>query len=201
MHFREATLPRSSALDLHAGSRAIVDRRNSRNSPARRSGRAARSPRKLDGVVPSQAMLVCQLRSASNQRLGNIHDEIVVPVIVIFAHDASIIFRTHRSFPAFAREGSPCLRKGDQGDRGDLSASYKRLDRRTLRFGYIKLYQSARVYVENHRRSSTTICETGLPLMTTEGEPPLGLPPFQVPIPFRLSSRASAGAQPKESND
>src|SRR6266513_3744840 len=136
-------------------------------------------------------MLVCQLSSAFNQRLGHIHDEIMVPVIVKFAHDASIVFRIHRSFSAFACEGSSRFRKGNQGDRGNLSASHKCLDRSTLRFRDIKLYQCAGVDVEDHRRSSTTICETGLPLTTAERVPPLGLPPFQVPIPFRLSSRAS----------
>lgn len=86
-------------------------------------------------------MLVCQLSSAFNQRLGHIHDEIMVPVIVKFAHDASIIFRIHRSLSALAREGSSCLRKGHHGDRGNLSGSYKRLDRLALRFRDIKLYQ------------------------------------------------------------
>ena len=90
----------------------------------------------------------------------------MVPVIVKFAHDASIIFRIHRSLSALAREGSSCLRKGHHGDRGNLSGSYKRLDRLALRFRDIKLYQSASVDVDNQRRSSTTICETGLPLMT-----------------------------------
>src|SRR5580765_7955292 len=136
-------------------------------------------------------MLVCQLSSAFNQRLGHIHAEIMVPVIVKFAHDASIIFRLHRSLSALAREGRWRLRSGHHGERGNLGGSYERLDRLALRFRDIKLYQSAGVDVDNQRRSSTTICETGLPLMTTDREPPLGLPPFHFPIPFRLSSLAS----------
>ena len=71
----------------------------------------------------------------------------------------------------------------------------KLLDRVTLWFRHIKLYQSAGVDVENHRRSSMTICETGLPLTTTEREPPLGLPPFHDPIPFRLNSLASCASE------
>lgn len=57
-------------------------------------------------------MLVRQLSSAFYQWLGNIHDEIMVPVIVKFSHDASIVFRIDGSFPALAREGSSCLHKG-----------------------------------------------------------------------------------------
>ena len=136
-------------------------------------------------------MLVSQLSRPFNQWLGNIQDEIMVPVSVKFSHDASIVFRIDGSFPALAREGSSRLHKGSHGYRGNLSASYKRLNRFTLRFRDIELYQSTCVDVKNQRRSSTMICEIGLPLMTTEREPPLGLPPFQVPIPLRLSSRAS----------
>ena len=55
---------------------------------------------------------------------------------------------------------------------------------KTKRFRDIKLYQCARVDVEDHRRSSTTICETGLPLMTTEREPPLGFAAFPGPDSF-----------------
>src|SRR3989337_1401022 len=117
---------------------------------------------KLDSVVPSESMFLCQLASALDQRLCDIDDKIIVPVVVKFLNDTSIVFQTQGVFPALARKSSSRLCIGNKRDRGNFSVLNKALNRTTLWFRHIKLYQSAGIDVENHRRSSMTICETCL---------------------------------------
>lgn len=111
----------------------------------------------MDRIVSSESMLLCQLTGAFNQRFTDIDDKIMIPVIVKFLNEASIIFWINSAFLALARKCSSRLRISDKRNSGDFGALDKRLNRVTLRFGYVEFDQGAGVNLENHRRSSMTI--------------------------------------------
>jgi hypothetical protein len=148
----------------------------------------------MDRVESPQRMLLGQHACQFHQCIRNIDNKVAFPIVIKILQDRPIVRGTDAAFAAFPRKSGPRLCIRDARGRDDIRRINQSLDCGAFRLRNVEFDERAGIEIENQRRSSRMIRETRLPFTATRRDAPLGLVPFQDPIPLWINSLATCAS-------